>query len=212
VSPSDLSVRLPELERLKKLSMKTARAPRPAPEPQPQSSGILDPLTHFYTFQHFKDLLFVEVKRARRYGFPISLGIIEFDRPTVKVTPEINAQLLGGLALAIRRSLRDTDFPVIDPQHRVILLMPHTDLQGALVVCRRICERVARASLTVDGQVVHPTISAGVAAAPLGNEVSFSDLARQAQGALEHARNSGGNQVGLPLDEVAVPPATQSLP
>lgn len=201
ISPADLALRLPELERLKKLSAKPAkkeRASRPAGE---QAMSVLDPLTHFYTFPHFKELLFVEVKRARRYGFPISLGIIRFDPLDAKLTKALKAQLLGGLALAIRRSLRDTDFPVIDPQDRVILLMPHTDLQGALVVCRRICERVARASLPVDGQVIHPTISAGVAAAPMGGDISFSDLARLAQSGLDQARAAGGNQVQLPLDE-----------
>ena len=37
---------------------------------------------------------------------------------------------MGGLALAIRRSLRDTDYPVQHSADRVLLLMPHTDLAG----------------------------------------------------------------------------------
>lgn len=208
ISAPDLRLRLPELEKLKRLSQRPAKAERaPAEPPAAALPPVLDPLTHFYTFQHFKELLFVEVKRARRYGFPISLGLIAFDPPTFEVTQAVKAQLLGGLALAVRRSLRDTDFPVIDPNDRIILLMPHTDLQGALVVCKRICERVARASLPLEGRIIHPTISSGVAAAPLGGEISFSDLARQAQGALDIARSAGGNQVALPLDEPTVPSA-----
>lgn len=217
ISPADLRVRLPELERLMKLSRKPpgGKSTERLAEASGAAASVLDPHTHFYTFPHFKELLYVEVKRARRHGFPISLAIIAFDPLTEKVAVKLKAQLLGGLALAIRRSLRDTDFPVIDPQDRVVLLMPHTDLQGALVVCRRICERVARASLAVDGQILHPTISAGVAAAPISGEVSFSDLARQAQGALDNARAAGGNQVALPLEDPPGEPAAEpaaSLP
>src|SRR4051794_29338242 len=64
ISPMDLKVRLPELQ-----------ARRGASRPEPRSrpgEGILDPLSGFYTFAHFKEVVFVEVKRARRYGLPLS--------------------------------------------------------------------------------------------------------------------------------------------
>jgi diguanylate cyclase (GGDEF)-like protein len=190
VSPLDLKVRLPELAALRD------RAPRPGPSPRP-GEGILDPLTGFYTFAHFKEVVFVEVKRARRYGFPLSIALISFDPGKVPARgEELRSQLFGGLALAIRRSLRDTDYPVQYGPERVLLLMPHTDLQGALVVSRRICERVARASLTHGDTVIRPTISVGVSATPAHRgEVSFADMARQAQLSLDEALSQGGNRV-----------------
>jgi diguanylate cyclase (GGDEF)-like protein len=190
LSPLDLKVRLPELAALR------ARAPRVTPAPRP-GEGILDPLTGFYTFAHFKEVVFVEVKRARRYGFPLSIALISFDPGTVPAKGDgLRPQLFGGLALAIRRSLRDTDYPVQYGPDRVLLLMPHTDLQGALVVSRRICERVARASLTHGDTVIRPTISVGVSATPSqGGEVSFADMARQAQLSLDEALGQGGNRV-----------------
>jgi diguanylate cyclase (GGDEF)-like protein len=186
LSSKDLKARLPDFARL--------REPPAPPQPRP-GEGILDPLTGFYTFNHFKDVLFVEVKRARRYGFPLAVALIAFDPLDIRPTEEIRTQLLGGLALAIRRSLRDTDYPVQYGVDRVLLLMPHTPLQGAVVVSKRICERVARASLTHDGQTVHPTISIGVSSGGSGSQLAFADLARQAQQSLDSARNSGGNRV-----------------
>ena len=47
-------------------------------------------------------------------------------------------------------------------------MMPHTDLAGSLIVARRICERVARATLQHDDEVLSPTISVGVAAGEPG--------------------------------------------
>jgi len=184
VSPNDLKVRLIELEG------RDAAVPALA-----HSEGILDPFTNFYTFSHFKEVLFVEVKRARRYGFPLAIALVGFDALKVKATPALQEQLMGGLALAIRRSLRDTDYPVQQGNDRVLLLMPHTDLAGSLIVARRICERVARATLQHGEEILSPTISVGVAAGEPGREYGFSDLVRQAQDGLQAAQARGGNRV-----------------
>ena len=183
VSPNDLKVRLAEW---------AGRAEAAGPRP---GEGILDPRTNFYTFAHFKEVLFVEVKRARRYGFPLALALVAFDPPVGDAPADLREQLMAGLALAIRRSLRDTDYPVQQGADRVLLLMPHTDLAGSLIVARRIVERVARATLQAGDQTVSPTISVGVAAGSPGREYQFSDLVRQAQEGLAAALSRGGNRV-----------------
>lgn len=204
LSPNDLKVRLWEWAAVRKASA----APVPPPRP---GEGILDPLTNFYTFNHFKEVLFVEVKRARRYGFPLALALLAFDPLTSADDKELQPQLLGGLSLAIRRSLRDTDYPVQQGTDRVLLLMPHTDLAGALIVARRICERVARATLQHGDQVVNPTISIGVAAGDPAREYAFSDLVRQAQDGLASAQTRGGNRVEF-FDTAAAQAQAQMTP
>ncbi len=194
LSAADLKVRLPEMVKLREMAANLQQAAEPI-QPRP-GDGILDPFTGFYTFAHFKEVLFIEVKRARRYNFPVALALISYDALPGKLTERLRAKLFSGLALSIRRSLRDTDYPVQYSADRVLLLMPHTDLQGALVVSRRICERVAKASLQHDAQVLHPTISIGVAGATTpGREFSFADLVRDAQSALDAAIARGGNGV-----------------
>src|SRR5262245_36248457 len=78
ISPADLRVRLPELLQLRAFRRGEgggrARPPRPR-----VGEGILDPLTAFYAFRHLKEVLSVEVKRARRYGFPVALALLAFD-------------------------------------------------------------------------------------------------------------------------------------
>ncbi len=204
VSPNDLKVRLEELARLR------ASRTEPLPTMRP-GDGILDPLTNFYTFAHFKEVLFIEVKRAKRYGFPLALAVIGFDALPGKVDDELRAQLMGGLALAIRRSLRDTDYPVQQAADRVLLLMPHTDLAGSLIVARRVCERVSKATLQRGDQILQPTISVGVAAGDPSREYAFSDLVKQAQDGLAQAQSKGGNRVeffdGVTTDQMPLPPA-----
>ncbi|MFY0524487.1 GGDEF domain-containing protein [Archangium gephyra] len=200
VSGKDLRVRLPELVKLRTLSRGTpVRKARAAPAEPVRATGepLLDPLTQFYVFAHFKDFVFVEVKRSRRHGLPLALALVAFDPLPVRAGRELREQLHGGLALAIRRSLRDTDFPVQYSADRVLLLLPHTDLAGAHTLARRVCERVSRSSLAFDDQVVRPTVSVGLAALTPGREVSFADLVRQAQSSLESAQAAGGNRVEM---------------
>lgn len=185
VSANDLKVRLAE---------RTAK-PAQATVVQRPGDGILDPTTSFYTFSHFKEVVFVEVKRARRYGFPLALALVAFDPVDGKMTPELHAQLMGGLALAMRRSMRDTDYPVAYSPDRILLLMPHTDLAGSLIVARRLNERVARATLQLEDISIRPTISVGVAAGEPGRDYAFSDLVRQAQDGLAEAIERGGNRI-----------------
>ena len=104
VSANDLKVRLAEWVARSKAKEAPSISPRPG-------DGILDPLTNFYTFNHFKEVLFVEVKRARRYGFPLALALIGFDPLPTRHEGHMQEQLMGGLALAIRRSLRDNRLP-----------------------------------------------------------------------------------------------------
>ncbi len=200
VSPKDLRVRLPELVKLRApASSAPARKPRAAavPDVVRKGEGILDPLTQFYSFTHFKDFIFIEVKRAKRYGLPLAVALVAYDPLPVPADGELRAQLYGGLSLAIRRSLRDTDYPVQYSSERVLLLLPHTDLAGAVTVARRVCERVARAKLTWDDQVLRPTVSVGLAAVSPGRDVSFAELIRQAQSSLDVARAGGGNRVEM---------------
>ncbi|WNG19282.1 GGDEF domain-containing protein [Cystobacter fuscus] len=201
VSAKDLQVRLPELVKLRTLSRgapaRKGRSAGVAEAVRLPSEGLLDPLTQFYAFPHFKDLVFVEVKRSRRYGLPLALALVAFDSLPVQVDRGLREQLHGGLALAIRRSLRDTDFPVQYSPDRVLLLLPHTDLAGAQTVARRVCERVARSSLAFDDQVLRPTVSVGLSALAPGRDESFSDMVRQAQRSLDAARAAGGNRVEM---------------
>jgi diguanylate cyclase (GGDEF)-like protein len=188
LSRKDFALRLPELLELHRL--RRVHAPGPAARP---GAGIVDPLTQFYTYAHFREVLHVEARRARRYGFPLSVALLAFDALPGLDMESLAAPLYAGMALAIRRSLRDTDFPVRYSGSRVLLLMPHTDLPGGAVVARRIVERVARASLQVNEQVLKPTVSAGVSATVPGQELSFDELLRRAESALQDALAGGGN-------------------
>jgi diguanylate cyclase (GGDEF)-like protein len=153
-----------------------------------------DAHTGFYALAPFREVLFIEVKRARRYGLPLALALLQLDPVPEGMARREN--LMVGLGRAIRGCLRDTDLPVQYSKDRVLLVMTHTQLPGALTVCQRICERVAKAQLAHRGRAFRPTVSAGVcAAATPGKVLSVADLVRHAQASLARALSAGGNRV-----------------
>jgi diguanylate cyclase (GGDEF)-like protein len=99
---------------------------------------------------------------------------------------------MGGLATAVRQSMRDTDFPVNQGDRQVMLLLPHTDLKGAHVVARRILFRIARSQLRRGEVGYEPRVSLGYAAAS-GDALQFSELVREATANLHAAQERGGN-------------------
>ncbi|MGQ0504828.1 MAG: GGDEF domain-containing protein [Myxococcaceae bacterium] len=194
LSSKDLAARLPEI----------FRAEGGSPKGLASASALVDPVTGFYVFHHFKDLLFVELKRARRYGLSLSLGLIGVDAASWNAAKKQRERLMAGIALAVRRSLRDTDYAVQYGPDRILVVMTHTELAGGIVVCDRIRGRVAGAVLTVGKQVLHPTVSIGLAAPEKGKELSLADLARRAQACVTLAMETGGNRLEF-YDSVAPP-------
>jgi diguanylate cyclase (GGDEF)-like protein len=134
-------------------------------------------------FELFKRLLHIELKRSRRYGFPLSLLVATLDgkrRPGDR----------DSLAQAIRGAIRDIDIPVAFGATDVLVVMPHTDLDAALLVAERIRRRV-RSGAVLRGY----TASIGVVAADRSERVTFAMLLAQATRARKRAAAEGGDRV-----------------
>jgi len=147
-----------------------------------------------------KRLLLVEVKRSRRYGFPISLALLAVDRWEEVVKDLSGAKertaLLAELLGVASGTLRDIDIAVPFSEERLLVLMPHTKEDGALKVARRLCALVRDRTR---GPKV--TISAGVAAHAGDGTISFGSMVKRATEALARAKEAGGDRA-----EPAEPP------
>ena len=174
ISTADLRLRLPELIELHR----NRRMP---------GIDLIDRVTGFYSFGFFKELLFVELKRARRFGLHLSLVMIDLDDSKDAPGSARHRDLMAEMSRSVRSSLRETDYPVQFNPSRALVLMPHTDLPGAVTVATRICERAGRADKM--------TLSVGASALRAGEQVSFAELVRRTQSSLERAQSAGGNRV-----------------
>ena len=143
-------------------------------------------------FEFLKKLLFVEVKRSRRYGFPLSLALVSVDG-WERLAPALGARgriaLLAEVLGVTSGALRDIDIAVPFSEERLVVLMPHTKDDGALRVARRLCALVRDRP-----GAPKITASVGVAAHAGEGTVSFGALVKRAGDALARARAAGGDR------------------
>lgn len=142
--------------------------------------------------EFLKKLLFVEVKRSRRYGYPLSLALLAVDGWD-RIAPALGSRgrisLLADVLRLVSGALREIDVAVPFSDERLVVLMPHTKDDGALRVARRLCALVR-------DRKGHPdlTVSAGVATHGGDGTVSFGALVKRAADALQRARAAGGDR------------------
>jgi diguanylate cyclase (GGDEF)-like protein len=168
------------------LTMARRRLAEPAPVASPR------PASGSHDLAFLKRLLFVEVKRSRRYGIPLSLALVSVDRweeLIAQLGPRARATLLGELTGVVAAAVRDIDVSVPFSDDRLVVLMPHTETSGGLQVARRICARVRDRSNTIP-----LTVSVGLASHSGHGTVSFGALVKRASEALGRARDEGGDR------------------
>jgi PleD family two-component response regulator len=153
----------------------------------------------------FKKYMLLEVKRSKRYQYPVALLLVSLDKlgdSLGESAPEfqraaIRSEALEGLSVL----LRDIDVAMPFAEDKYLLFLPHTTLKGSTVVAGRVVERLSKLDSFQNG-----TVSVGVASFdPTVNpkeQVSFGGLVREATAALKKAQDAGGN--GFTAPEVPV--------
>jgi diguanylate cyclase (GGDEF)-like protein len=124
-----------------------------------------------------------EVSRARRYKRPFSLVMIDLDAREGGDPGEAIKRVAQIVRLQLRAGI---DFPSLYADDRVAMILPETDVEGAMVVAERIREKVA-------GPDAVQTVSIGIAAYPAA-ATTIHALIEAADRALVSARQQGRNR------------------
>lgn len=168
------------------------------PEAQAQAAEGNEPELAAQTsadFQTFRTLLVREVRRSRRFRYPVSLVVVALDGFGDSEDPEEVARLavLGDAVLPrLVNALREVDLVAPYRLARWVAFLPHTPLAGAQEVAARLQEGLSGLGDTFI------TASVGVASHdPLlaAGPLSFGALVDGAEEALETARREGGNRI-----------------
>jgi diguanylate cyclase (GGDEF)-like protein len=161
-------------------------------------ASAINSRTGFYQFEFIKDLLVVEVRRAKRYSYPLAIMLVGLDAiPALHELnrPNLQREITAGLAVAIAKSIRDIDIPIHFADDRILVFLPHTDLAGAEEVGRRVKRRIKRITYRGEGLTARLTASVGVAGISEGESLTFSRLIKDATAALKAAQLKGGDRV-----------------
>ncbi|WP_263410520.1 GGDEF domain-containing protein [Terriglobus tenax] len=138
-----------------------------------------------------------EMARCRRYGFPLSVIVMDLDH--FKSLNDTHGHNAGDAALCmvvrdLQATLRGTDLLCRSGGEEFLILLPHTDHATALHLAERLRKRVAQVAVPVDNKKIGITASLGVASWSGAGE-SWTTIVKRADSALYLAKNSGRNRV-----------------
>lgn len=160
--------------------------------------SVTDELTGLSNRRGFDDALSLEIERARRFG--TKLGIVLLDLDDFKQINDTYGHqqgdgVLRDVARVLRETAREIDYPVRYGGEEMAVLLPETDVDGALRFAERLRERIAAlqiARLDAPG-TLRVTASCGVAAMP-DVAADAAGLVAAADTALYEAKRGGKNK------------------
>lgn len=159
--------------------------------------AVLDPLTGVWNRRRFLELAAAELARARRYGRP--LGVFLLDLDGFKAVNDAHGDAVGDAVLRavvkrMRAALRISDHVARSGGEEFVVLLPETDSAGAAVVAERVRAALADSPIMVDNHAVTVTASIGIADW-LPGEPGVEQTMHRAERALQAAKQAGRNRV-----------------
>jgi diguanylate cyclase (GGDEF)-like protein len=170
--------------------------------------SITDGLTHLHNHRHFHDQFAREVKRADRSGQPLCLLLIDID--DFKALNDRHGHAAGDAVLAataqlINDQVRESDYLARYGGEEFAMLLPQTDLDGAVALAEKIRVVLAEHAFTLPSgeHTVGLTVSIGVARHAVTADETFDAADR----ALYDAKAAGKDCVvaATPLDRPVSP-------
>jgi diguanylate cyclase (GGDEF)-like protein len=169
----------------------------------------IEPKTGLYNMRHFESVLSQELQRAGRFDRPLAVLMVDVDH--LRDINTARGHLAGDRALksvaaALQTATREYDVAARFGGDEFCVVLPETDLQGALVVAERIrsCVECSATDPTV-------TVSVGVAAHRGKGTTSPEALVALADRAAYRAKFSGRNAVAVPPEGDPVDEAERVL-
>ena len=170
--------------------------------------AIRDGKTGLFNHDHFRERFVLEMERTIRQDHQMSLLMADIDN--YKLYNDTYGHLMGDRALTIigstfRRIARQTDIAARYGGEEFVILLPDTDLEGAIIIAERIRAEIADELFPGhDGAFdARLTLSIGAASYPADGD-NIDALIEAADTGLYAAKNAGRNKV---CHLTAAPPA-----
>jgi diguanylate cyclase (GGDEF)-like protein len=158
-----------------------------------------DPLTGLFNRGYVEDRFTVELSRARRYGRPLTLAVIDADR--FKALNDTHGHVAGDAVLRkfgalLRETFRQSDTAARYGGEEFVVVLPETDIEAAWRKVETLRELVDATPIAFarSGKNIRMTISAGLASFPQdGDETGV--LFATADERMFRAKREGRNRV-----------------
>jgi diguanylate cyclase (GGDEF)-like protein len=180
--------------------------------------AMVDGLTGLFVRRYFDARIAEELERARRYGAPFSVVMMDID--DFKRLNDTHGHLAGDrvlreVATIVRDQMRGVDTAARYGGEEFAVVLPRTEKVAAYNLAERIRAAIAERTVALDGgPTISVTASLGIAAYPDGDQPDDGNdgVVRRADLALYRAKQLGKNRVELYWSDGAAPtrPATGS--
>jgi diguanylate cyclase (GGDEF)-like protein len=163
--------------------------------------SVTDRLTELYNHGYFHQRLDEELGRAARFGRQLSLILLDLDDfkkfNDAYLHPQ-GDQVLKAVSAIVRQNLREIDVAARYGGEEFCVVLPETDVAGAMAVAERIRRGVAEYPFCTGrgDETVRQTISVGLATYPT-HATTGSRLIEAADRAMYQAKRQGKNRVDI---------------
>lgn len=152
---------------------------------------VTDPLTHMHNYRHFVNTIDYELKRLKRFQGELSVLMMDVDG--FKAYNDSMGHLAGDTLLKeigqmIHLNLREVDVLCRYGGDEFVVILPHTNAQGASLVAEKIRKCVEKASFPM-----RVTLSIGVS--EYRDKMTRHEIVFKADKALYQAKHEGKNRV-----------------
>ncbi|MBZ0331030.1 sensor domain-containing diguanylate cyclase [Halomonas sp. ANAO-440] len=154
-----------------------------------------DPLTGVANRRHFFELSGVEVARARRYGAPLSLAMLDLDhfkQINDRFGHSAGDRVLINFCNDVATLLRESDVLARLGGEEFVVLLPGSDPDGAFQLAERLRGHAEKAIVEEGESRIRYTVSAGVASLT-PDDASIETVMGRADDALYAAKAAGRN-------------------
>ena len=168
---------------------------------QSAQNATLDAMTGLASERTFRSSVSNELRRSRRYELQASVALFDLDdfaSLNDRLGPLVADRVIREVAILLRNKVRDIDLAARGRSDELLLLLPETDRNGALLVAER-CRSAIEAFFaqgSTSRSATNLTVSGGVAAYPADAQTPEGLLTCAAQG-LYQAKAAGKNLVEL---------------
>lgn len=159
--------------------------------------SVTDGLTGLYNRRHFENNLEREFLRIKRYPADLSLAMVDIDHfKQVNDTygHQFGDYVLREISKIIEQSFRKTDMVYRYGGEELVIILPETPLDGAIIPLERLRGKIAEHKFSYNKQEANITISIG-ASVSLTDMKSQGELVECADKALYKAKQNGRNKV-----------------
>jgi len=162
----------------------------------------IDELTHLYKRKFFYTLFESELERAKRYEKDLTCAIIEidnFNNLKDKHGDQFCNLVVQDIGEIFTDDTRIHDICARYGDYSFVSLMPESNIEAALLVCKRLRGKIEGSRFDLEGtnEIIRVTVSIGITSCKeyFEEEIDTTKISDMANKALNIAKENGGNRV-----------------